>query len=65
MTQLKKQRLSNAMAIEQRKCVKCGAMFYGSKNKLTCSNACKQKKYRDDKNEHRKASANGPTETSL
>ena len=42
------------MAIEMRKCVKCGAKFYGSKNKLTCSNACKQKKYRDDKNANKR-----------
>ena len=53
------------MPIEQRECVKCGAMFYGSKNKLTCSNACKQKKYRDEKNEYRIKSENGPTETSI
>lgn len=34
------------MAIERRKCQLCSAEYYGSKNKTTCSNACKQKIYR-------------------
>lgn len=40
------------MAIEKRKCVVCGDQFYGSKNKKFCTNKCKQKDYRENKNEN-------------
>lgn len=35
------------MAIELRKCEVCANTFYGSKNKKTCSNACRQKQHRE------------------
>ena len=38
------------MAIEKRSCVMCGKEFYGSKNKLTCSNKCRTRKCRSRNN---------------
>ena len=37
------------MAIELRKCVICGAEYYGSKNKITCSGKCRAQKFRNER----------------
>lgn len=42
------------MAVELRKCQVCNNTYYGSKNKTTCSNKCKQKLYRLRKNDENK-----------